>query len=90
MKRQNAKAQKLGLRKLTKNSTSVVNNDIENKTIRHGHGYGMNKWMDILSEDAVAPETGLYAFACRGDNYVLHKFYFMQKRERLFKYFEGQ
>lgn len=50
----------------------------------------MNKWMDILSVDAIAPETGLYAFACKGDNHILHEFYFMQKGERLFKYFEGE
>ena len=60
------------------------------KMIKHGYGYGMNKWMDILSVDAIAPERGLYMFACKGDNHVLHEFYFLHKGERLFKYFEGK
>lgn len=59
--------------------------------IKHGYGYGMNKWMDILSVDAIAPEKGLYMFACKGGHYyVHHEFYPLQKGERLFRYFEEE
>lgn len=46
-------------------------------------------WTTIKSKDDVAEITGIYSFACYGDNHIENETYFLHKGERLWKYFEG-
>lgn len=46
-------------------------------------------WTRISSKDDVAKITGIYTFACYGDNHIEHETYILQKGDRLWKFFEG-
>ena len=47
-------------------------------------------WIDILDDNDVAPQSGIYLFVCRGDNHLITELYRLDKGERLYKYFEGE
>ncbi len=45
-------------------------------------------WIDILEEDEVAPKSGVYLFACRGDNHLIAELFRLEQGDKLYKYFE--
>lgn len=47
-------------------------------------------WIDIIEADAVAPQSGIYLFICRGDNHLITELYHLDQGERLYKRFEGE
>lgn len=47
-------------------------------------------WIEIFNTEATAPKSGIYIFACRGDNHLEFEMYRMYKGERLWKYFENE
>lgn len=47
-------------------------------------------WIDIIEEDDVAPQSGIYLFTCRGDNHLITELYHLDQGERFYKYFEGE
>ena len=47
-------------------------------------------WIDILDDNDVAPQSGIYLFVCRGDNHLITELYRLDQGERLYKYFEGE
>ncbi|WP_242358091.1 hypothetical protein [Bacteroides acidifaciens] len=46
-------------------------------------------WTRITFNDVVSA-SGIYVFACAGDNHILFEIYRLEKGERLWKYFEGE
>ncbi len=46
-------------------------------------------WIDILDENELVQEDGLYLFFCRGDNHFLWELHYLRTGERFYKYFEG-
>ena len=47
-------------------------------------------WIEIHDTSEVAPEDGVYVFACRGDNHHEYEMYKMNKGDKLWKFFEGE
>lgn len=47
-------------------------------------------WIEIFDAELTAPTSGIYVFACRGDNHLEFEMYRMYKGERLWKYFENE
>lgn len=47
-------------------------------------------WIDIIEDDATAPQNGIYLFTCRGDNHLITELYYLNQGERLYKFFEGE
>ena len=47
-------------------------------------------WIEIFNKEVTAPKSGIYVFACRGDNHLEFEMYRMYKGERLWKYFENE
>ncbi len=47
-------------------------------------------WIELFNTEATAPKSGIYVFACRGDNHLEFEMYRMYKGERLWKYFENE
>ena len=47
-------------------------------------------WAKIKSKDDVAEITGIYSFACYGDNHIEYETYFLHKGEKLWKFFEEE
>lgn len=45
-------------------------------------------WRKFTSGE-IAPENGLYVFACAGDNHILFEIHRLEKGEKLWKYYEG-
>lgn len=46
------------------------------------------KYTFINGYDDIAPKSGIYVFACQGDNHIVYEMYMLKKGERLYKYFE--
>lgn len=44
-------------------------------------------WIDIIEEDEVAPQSGIYLFTCRGDNHLITELYHLDQGERFYKFF---
>lgn len=47
-------------------------------------------WIEIFNTETTAPKSGIYIFACRGDNHLEFEMYRMYKGERLWKFFENE
>ena len=47
-------------------------------------------WKYIFNQDDVAPQKGIYVFACRGDNHLVFEVYQLNKGDKFYKYFEGE
>lgn len=47
-------------------------------------------WIEIFNKEVTAPKSGIYVFACRGDNHLEFEMYRLYKGERLWKYFENE
>lgn len=47
-------------------------------------------WIEIFDAEVTAPKSGIYVFACRGDNHLEFEMYRMYKGERLWKYFKNE
>lgn len=47
-------------------------------------------WIEIFNTEATAPKSGIYVFACRGDNHLEFEMYRMYKGEKLWKYFKNE
>lgn len=47
-------------------------------------------WMKIFNKEATAMKSGIYVFACMGDNHLEYEMYRMYKGEELWKYFKNE
>lgn len=47
-------------------------------------------WIEIFNTEATAMKSGIYIFACRGDNHLEFEMYRMCEGEKLWKYFENE
>ena len=63
-------------------------NDVKDYTFRIDKINSMKQvWVDTFDENDLVPQSGLYIFACRGDNHIEYELYRLEKGERLWKYF---
>lgn len=47
-------------------------------------------WTDIIYSNELAPRDGIYLFMCRGDIHLLTELHWLNKGDKLYKYYEGE